>query len=293
MPKNQKNLDAIVIASARHQLTIDRVQTTPFTNHLALKTIASVVSILALYLYGWGGGIVAAVRILASNTEITAPLTDAQKLLHSITQDLVITALALGLFQLLRTTPSRKQSAPKAAMAFGVAFVIINFSMLTMTVTGALLSLVGLQSNDYPHPVIDAGLTTQALYILDGVLAGPTEELVMLALVVVLLRKINLGWIWITLVAIALRIPFHLYYGWASLALTLWVIGIILLYRRTNRILPIILAHCAKNLIGGLAAFDVIPTLVFALIFIMILVYSMLAVLNYLKKEYQPDSKTP
>lgn len=296
MAKNRKNPDDIVIASARHQLTIDRVNTTPFTNHAALKTIGSALVISALYVYGWADGIEAAVRVLVSNTEIPAPtLTDAHapKLLRSITQDLVITILAFGLFSLLRTTPDRKRSAPKAAMAFGIAFIIINFGMAAMLGAGTMLSLTGLQSNEYPHPVIEAGPTTQALYILDGVLAGPTEELVMLALVVVLLRKINLAWAWITLVAMALRIPFHLYYGWASLALSLWVIGIILLYRRTNRIMPIILAHCAKNLIGGLAAFNILPMLALATAVILILGFSMYAVLNYLKKEYQPTPKTP
>lgn len=122
-------------------------------------------------------------------------------------------------------------------------------------------------------------------------LGGLTVELVMLALVFVLLRKINLGWTWITLVAIALRIPFHLYYGWASLALSLWVIGIILPYRRTNRILPIILANCAKNLIGGLVAFNILPTLALTVLVILVLGGSMYAVLNYLKKEYRAAPK--
>lgn len=284
-----KKSDEIIVASARQQLKIDRVEAAPFKSHPALKAAASALIILALYIYSWGDGIETAVKVLVSNAAIPLViLVDAHtpKLLHIITERIVVIALALGLFLALRTKPTRKPSFTNGAKAFGMAYLVINFGMAAMLGVGSLLDFIGLHANEYPHPTVEAGAYAQALYILDGTLAGPAEELIMTALVVVLMRKLNIGWTPIILVAIALRIPFHLYYGWAALALSLWVIATILLYRRTNRILPIILAHSAKNLIAGLGAFGILPMPITIGIVLMIFGISIYAVLQFLKNEH-------
>jgi len=48
-------------------------------------------------------------------------------------------------------------------------------------------------------------------------------------------------------VAAALRVPFHMYYGWTTLAFALWAVGAVILYRRMANIVPFILAHATQN----------------------------------------------
>ena len=51
----------------------------------------------------------------------------------------------------------------------------------------------------------------------------------------------------IYLVAICLRIPFHLYYGWASLGVIIFTCVNIYVYRRWRLLWPIILAHATYD----------------------------------------------
>ena len=81
------------------------------------------------------------------------------------------------------------------------------------------------------------------LYLIGMFLAGPTEELVLLALPVVGLRHAGMPWWAVTCVAVALRVPFHLYYGWAAFAIGVWPVLAVLLFRRVGMITPMIVAH--------------------------------------------------
>jgi membrane protease YdiL (CAAX protease family) len=87
--------------------------------------------------------------------------------------------------------------------------------------------------------------------------AGFGEEVLITGMVVTTLEQAGFGrraWV-IYLVAIALRVPFHLYYGWASLAVICFTVVNVWVYRRWRLLWPIVLAHAAYDAIefaGGL-----------------------------------------
>jgi membrane protease YdiL (CAAX protease family) len=79
--------------------------------------------------------------------------------------------------------------------------------------------------------------------------AGFGEEVLITGMVVTALEQAGFGkraWV-IYLVAIALRIPFHLYYGWASLAVICFTVVNVWVYRRWRLLWPIVLAHAAYD----------------------------------------------
>lgn len=79
--------------------------------------------------------------------------------------------------------------------------------------------------------------------------AGFCEEVLITGMVVTALEQAGFGrraWV-IYLVAIALRIPFHLYYGWASLAVICFTVVNIWVYRRWRLLWPIVLAHAVYD----------------------------------------------
>ncbi len=79
--------------------------------------------------------------------------------------------------------------------------------------------------------------------------AGFGEEVLITGMVVTALEQAGFGkraWV-IYLVAIALRIPFHLYYGWASLAVICFTVVNIWVYRRWRLLWPIVLAHAVYD----------------------------------------------
>lgn len=79
--------------------------------------------------------------------------------------------------------------------------------------------------------------------------AGFGEEVLITGMVVTALEQAGFGrraWV-IYLVAIALRIPFHLYYGWASLAVICFTVVNIWVYRRWRLLWPLVLAHAVYD----------------------------------------------
>ena len=81
--------------------------------------------------------------------------------------------------------------------------------------------------------------------------AGFGEEVLITGMVVTTLEQAGFGrrpWA-IYLVAIALRIPFHLYYGWASLGVICFTVVNIWVYRRWRLLWPIVLAHALYDAI--------------------------------------------
>jgi membrane protease YdiL (CAAX protease family) len=81
--------------------------------------------------------------------------------------------------------------------------------------------------------------------------AGFGEEVLITGMVVTTLEQAGFAkraWV-IYLVAIALRIPFHLYYGWASLSVICFTVVNVWVYRRWRLLWPIVLAHAAYDAI--------------------------------------------
>jgi membrane protease YdiL (CAAX protease family) len=82
--------------------------------------------------------------------------------------------------------------------------------------------------------------------------AGFGEEMLITGLVTNALEKAGMtgsrAWV-IYLVAICLRVPFHLYYGWASLGVIIFTVVNIWVYRRWRLLWPIILAHATYDFV--------------------------------------------
>jgi hypothetical protein len=83
-------------------------------------------------------------------------------------------------------------------------------------------------------------------------IAGLVEEPVLLALPIALGRRCR--WPWpVTLAAmIAMRISFHVYYGWDCLFVVPWIVGAFALYRWCSLLWPFVLGH---------GVFDVVQTM--------------------------------
>lgn len=280
--ETQKN-DAKVIAGFRTQMKSDRVETTPFKTHTALKTSAAALAILAIYIYGWGDGITTAFQVLLGREFSPRPLTPdlVPPLTEQLIKRAIIIASSIALFLWLRTKPTARVSFPRSIKYFAVAFLIVNLGMVPMLIIGSILEWFGLQANDYPHPAGNDPLAT-FLYIINGATAGPAEEILMIALVAILMRKLNIGWTPIMIVAIILRIPFHMYYGWAAIAMIFWVIASVLFYKFTNRIWPLVLAHATKNTVGGIVALGYDPYGIAVILVLAALIYGMITTRKHL-----------
>ena len=112
----------------------------------------------------------------------------------------------------------------------------------------------------YPHPSVE-GWPALLLYAASGGMAGPTEELVLLALVVTALRRAGYSWRVVCIVAVVVRVPFHLYYGWGAIFLAVWAVLMVALYRRVGTAVPIAAAHAMWD-ITGTPGFTEIGTIV-------------------------------
>ena len=87
--------------------------------------------------------------------------------------------------------------------------------------------------------------------------AGFGEEMLVTGLTVNALEAAGVGgkrvWL-IYLTAICLRIPFHLYYGWAALGVIIFTTVNIWVYRRWRLLWPIVLAHATYDFVESMGA---------------------------------------
>ncbi|HEV2640903.1 MAG TPA: CPBP family intramembrane glutamic endopeptidase [Actinocrinis sp.] len=85
--------------------------------------------------------------------------------------------------------------------------------------------------------------------------AGFGEEMLITGMTVTVLEQAGFArrpWV-IYAVAICLRIPFHLYYGWAALGVICFTATNIWAYRRWRLLWPIVLAHAAYDFVESVA----------------------------------------
>jgi hypothetical protein len=91
-------------------------------------------------------------------------------------------------------------------------------------------------------------LTRPALvvaYAAAGISAGVLEEFVVLGYLVHRLEQRGISTGWIVTIAVAVRVSYHLYYGWGALPIAAWALVSVLAYRRVRRLLPFIVCHAA------------------------------------------------
>lgn len=113
--------------------------------------------------------------------------------------------------------------------------------------------------------------------LLSSLLAGPTEEILVLAVPIIFLRAAKWSWWAVIATAVTLRLLFHIYYGPAALVgLGLLALGMAVIYLHTRAILGLILAHSwydACSTIAGYWSLTVGTVLAIAPIVVALAVY--------------------
>lgn len=207
---------------------------------------ASWTAIVAVFVIGWARGTCIALRIALGYEPAIRTTLSISDLVLSILQYGAIAAVAAVLILAFRQYSGARPVRASSRANLKTFFLAIDAMFLGWLAQGivaqALTGMFGIPSYK-PGPEQTTDLLTHILTIAEAAMAGPSEELALMALVVVALHATGYNrWV-IVVVAILVRIPFHLYYGWSAIALFVWVVLTILLYWRTGAIVGIVLAH--------------------------------------------------
>jgi hypothetical protein len=163
----------------------------------------------------------------------------------SLVVDVFVVILALVVMRVSRGRKLPREqlrptlrTVPLTALAMLAGFIGVS----------VLSTALSLEKLGYPFPDMDMGLST-ILWTLSLLLAGPTEEFVLVGVVATVLRRTGYSWWTVAAVAVLLRIPFHLYYGWGALGMAVWALLVVALYRRTGSLLGLAIGHALYNLL--------------------------------------------
>jgi Type II CAAX prenyl endopeptidase Rce1-like len=95
------------------------------------------------------------------------------------------------------------------------------------------------------HPVGVGPSEYLVVQILASVVAGVLEEIVVLGYLVRRLEQRGWSPTWVVIVAVAVRVSYHLYYGPGVIPIVLWATASVLFYMKCRRLLPFIICHVA------------------------------------------------
>jgi hypothetical protein len=210
---------------------------------------------------GWADGTVNAVEVLAGTFHPTPVTSAAAAVSAAVTAAAgglavvvlaVLTARAVGVSAVdlgLRRSPEQRRSPngrdrSHAASGFGQLVAAAVFA-----IGYGLLNAVDrvVPTRAYPYPV---GRWAALPELVHAILAGPTEELALVALPTVLFRRAGLPWPAVGLIAIGLRLPFHLFHGWGTLGVACWATVVWAWYARTGRLWGPVLVHSAIDVLA-------------------------------------------
>lgn len=242
----------------------------PVDRRYQVAAALAVIAVLAaLYRWGWGDGIAAAIRALTAdsgaNTSGTVTVAGQMRRLGN---NVLLTAAAAAAFcavrrlacgfAFVRPRPHKRRAGAKAGTASGfgmrkpgeilrrwwnAGFAYVFCMLAGFAAIDMASALLRTTFHSYPFGTRYESGAAAALYLVNMFFAGPTEELVLLGLTVTGLRWVRAPWWLVTCAAVALRVPFHLYYGWAAFAIAVWPVLAVMLYRRVGMITPMIVAH--------------------------------------------------
>ena len=216
----------------------------------ALLTVALV------YLLGFGMPIYGAIWYVVHADRVRPAGTPRWSLPLVVELTLNVAAVVVAVPLLAREAPSWGRPRPsgkrvlRTLLAFCLAWLALLAGGIAMRMLGSL-----------PHPV-DRATWEGVPGLVVAVLAGPTEEIVVLVVPLVFLRAARWPWWAVLTTMIALRLAYHVYYGFPVIGFALWAAAMVLIYLRTHAVLGLILAHstwdigvmCASRwpLAGGL-----------------------------------------
>ncbi|MFD8770935.1 MULTISPECIES: CPBP family glutamic-type intramembrane protease [Microbacterium] len=232
----------------------------------ARAKVAAWAAIAGIYLVGWSEGVRVAVVMLLGWTPVpdTWPTGTVATATAGIVRQIAVVLMAAALIWAFRRYAGAE--VQRATWRTGVKTFPVGYLavFIGFTLAGALSTVFGLPSNEFDLAPIDDPLLHVLNIVNDG-MAGPSEELALLALVVVALRATGHSWTVVLIAAIAVRVPFHLYYGWGAIGLAAWALLMVLLYRRTGAIVALILEHATFNMLTYAGAIGWSLKLIFTL----------------------------
>ena len=120
------------------------------------------------------------------------------------------------------------------------SIVYLAALMVSVIVMGLLSGLRG--SGDYPEAE-GADLVRALSIVPQSLMAGIGEELLLVAFLVVAMERLGANGPTIYVVAVVLRIAFHLYYGPPVMGLVIWALVAVWIFRRTRTVMPLIIVH--------------------------------------------------
>ena len=123
-------------------------------------------------------------------------------------------------------------------------FVVVQY--VPQTFASDLLRWLDLQPFYLGSPLLmnsPAAITT--IQVTSAVVAGIVEEIVVLGFLVRRLEQLGLRTSWVVVIAVLVRVSYHLYEGWYAVPIALWALATVLVYLRIRRLLPFILCHIA------------------------------------------------
>lgn len=240
-------------------------QIRPITGRWRIIAAVCVLAMLAaFYWWGWGTGIEVAIRDLVAdsgaNTSGTVTLAGQMRRLAG---NLLFTAVAAVAFCTVRRLACgfafiRPAKAVESASPVGgpvsshasalrrwwdAGFAYCFCMLAGFAAIDVASAVLGTTFHSYPFGTRYESAWAATIYLINMFFAGPTEELVLLGLTVIGLRWVGSPWWLVGAVAMCLRVPFHLYYGWAAFAIAVWPVLAVLLFRRVGMITPMIVAH--------------------------------------------------
>ena len=149
------------------------------------------------------------------------------------------------------TPPTQRSRGWQFSRAYFVSMAgVLGFLLAVVIYSAVTHYQTGAPSQGTSPYLIPTGLVV-------ALAAGFGEEMLVTGLVVNALEAAGVvgkrSWL-IYVVAICLRIPFHLYYGWASLGVIIFTTVNIWVYRRWRLLWPVVLAHATYDFIEYLAS---------------------------------------
>lgn len=200
----------------RRQVLIDRTQLQPVMGHIALVRVLAWVAIAGIFAWGWGRGTILAIEILFGAT-ITPPTFGSGSIEHqisSLVEDAALVAVAVLVIILFRRLPAPPSQFPRVRPStWWKTFLVAPAAVMLGFTLASVQTTFGGPTIAYPNATTHGTMST-LLYGLSGAMAGPMEELALLAMVVTVLRRSGYTWPVVYTVAVVVRVPFHLYYGW-------------------------------------------------------------------------------
>lgn len=246
----------------RDELSIDRTGiTTP--QPAARAKAAAWAAILGVYLLGWGRATYNALEILLEWRTVPTqrPAGTVNGAILALSQALAIVLVAAVLIWAFRQYAHARPAAVTwrtSIKTFPVSYIAVLLGFIAASLVSRLFQLTEhtFDAEELSDPLL------AVLTIINAGMAGPAEELALLALVVVALRTTSHNWPVVLIAAAAVRIPFHLYYGWGAIGLAVWACLTVLLYKRTGAIAAIILGHATFNMANYIPVIGGAPKLV-------------------------------